>query len=548
MKITKTIAFKLFLLIASVQTVILVALTFAAVRIQHNHLIESVTLSAARVSEVIARSTRYSMLLNRKEDVHNIISSIGGGPGIEGIRIYNKQGVVIFATAPSDIHTTVDMNAEACVICHHSNALDHPQPIADGRSRIFSKPNGERVVGLITPIRNELQCSDAACHSHPADKTILGVLDVKMNLAHVDERLAESTTRLLTYSGVAVLLVSGISGLFIWGIVRRPVRKLIHGMEQVATGRLDQKLETSSRDEFGSLAATFNEMTADLRKAREELTSWSLTLEQRVKEKTADLEKAHKRMLAAERMSSLGRLAATVAHELNNPLEGILTFARLLIRRVAKLSMSSEQQETITSELKLVADEAQRCGNIVRNMLIFSKQSGGMFHKAEVKPIIDRCEMLMRHHAVMHNVSLKAECPPGVLLECDPAQIQQAVVALVVNAIEAVSVCSNTEKKVGIEVIESPTVVEIKVADTGIGMTEEVKAHIFEPFYTTKTDGKGVGLGLAVVFGIIQRHNGTINVESSPGRGTFFTFVLPKQQTASLGDNGSSVPSEGMHV
>lgn len=548
MRITETIAFRLFLLIASVQTVILVALTFAAVRIQQNHLIESVTLSAARVSEVIARSTRYSMLLNRKEDVHNIISSIGGGPGIEGIRIYNKQGVVIFATDPPDIHTTVDMNAEACVICHHSNVLDHPHPSSEGFSRMFSKPGGERVMGLITPIRNEQQCSDAACHSHPADKTILGVLDVKMNLAHVDERLAQSTTQLLMLSGAAVLLVSGVSGLFIWGVVRRPVRKLIHGMEQVATGRLDQKLEAGSRNEFGQLATSFNEMTTDLRKAREELTAWSSTLEQRVKEKTADLEKAHKRMLGAERMSSLGKLAATVAHELNNPLEGILTFARLLMKRAAKLSMSPEQLETITSELRLVADEAQRCGNIVRNMLVFSRQSGGMFQKTEIKPIIDRCELLMRHHAYLHNVALRTECPSGISLDCDSAQIQQTVVALIVNAIEAVSVSSNVERRVEISVTERSDVVEIRVSDTGIGMTEEVNAHIFEPFYTTKTEGKGVGLGLAVVFGIVQRHNGTINVESSPGCGTTFTLTLPKEQTVPETGSGSSASYEGIHL
>lgn len=536
MRIANTIAFRLFLLIATIQTVILAALTFAAVRIQQAHLMENVDVSAARVSDLIARSTRYSMLLNRKEDVHNIISSVGEEPGIEGIRIYNKQGAVIFATVPSDIHTVVDMNAEACVSCHGSSDLKSPPPSGHQRSRIFANPNGQRVLGLITPIRNERQCSDAACHAHPAEKTILGVLDVKMTLAQIDQMLQESKNQMIILSVAAVLLVSLVSGAFIWLVVRRPVKKLMFGLEMVSSGDLSHRLDTKSRDELGQLAASFNAMTTDLARAREEITAWSTTLEQKVEEKTADLEKAHQQMVTVEKMASLGSLAATVAHELNNPLEGILTFARLLIKRIKKSDLPSSFADPMREELTLVADEAQRCGNIVKNLLVFAWQKGGSFQEVSMKTVVDRCTLLMNHHAQMHNVALQASCPEDLIVRCDPNQIQQALIALMVNAIEAMA--STPDRSAGgtlaIEVRRSvqQDAVQVIVKDTGIGMNEETRPHIFEPFFTTKSEGKGVGLGLAVVYGIVERHHGHIDVESVVGQGTTFVMTLPVTQPA----------------
>ncbi len=529
MRYTRTLAFRLFLLIASIQTVILFALTFATLRIQQTQLMKNGEASAARVSDVIARSTRYSMLLNRKEDVQHIISSVGDEPGFEGLRIYNKDGRIIFATQLSDIHTKVDMNAEACITCHSSNSLGTHPDNNQKMSRIFTKPDGNRVLGLITAIRNEPQCSDAACHAHPPSKTILGVLDVKVNLSTIDAQLAESRNQLVLFSSAAVLLISLISGGFIWMFVRRPVKKLMHGMEMVASGDLDHRLTESSSDELGRLAKTYNRMTDDLTKARSELTAWSTTLERKVKEKTADLEKAHKQIVTVEKMASLGSLAATVAHELNNPLEGILTFARLLIKRVRKSPLSTDAADLMCEELKLIADESLRCGNIVKNLLIFARQKGGIFQLVKIKPVVERSMMLMNHHAVIHAVEMHTDCDDQITAECDPDQIQQALIALMANAIESMTHTSGKQGggRLDIDVRKTEAALEIRVADTGDGMPENVKAHIFEPFFTTKSEGKGVGLGLAVVYGIVQRHRGKIEVDSVVGNGTTFTIILP---------------------
>jgi two-component system NtrC family sensor kinase len=536
MRITRTIAFRLFLLITAVQLLILLGLTYATISVQQTKLMENVTQNAERVSDLIARSTRFSMLLNRNEDVQQIITSLGAQPGIEGIRIYSKQGQVVFGTQPAELFTKVDLSAEACMRCHATGDLDGPRTGGPDLSRIFTQADGRRVLGLITPIRNETDCATAACHAHPKRKTILGVVDVKVSLAQVDAQLAESRNNLILLSIGAVLLIGLVSGTFIWLEVRRPVRRLMLGMEMVAAGNLDHRLETRSRDELGQLARGFNEMTADLARARREITAWSDTLEQKVREKTADLERAHVQMMRVEKMASLGNLASSMAHELNNPLEGILTFARLLIKRIRKTSLPVEEQQTYITDLDLVAHEAQRCGNIVKNLLVFARQKGGEFQQARLRGVVERSVLLVKHHAQMRNVRIDVACTDDDLVECDADQIEQVLLALIMNAIEAMT--GNPDRPQGgvltldVRRQDAPPAMMIRVADTGSGMSDEIKAHIFEPFFTTKSEGKGVGLGLAIVFGIIQRHRGTIDVESSVGAGTTFTLTLPVTSSA----------------
>ncbi|MDL1893021.1 HAMP domain-containing protein [Sphingobacteriales bacterium CHB3] len=550
MQITRTIAFRLFLIIVSAQTIVLGVLTYAVVSIQHSQLMEHVELSAQRVSDIIARSTRHSMLLNRKEDVQHIVSAVGGEPGIEGIRIYNKAGEVIFATTLPDIHTVVDLNAEACVSCHPNQQLQTPHPPQEKLSRLFTNPNGQRVLGFITPISNEKQCSEADCHAHPANKTILGVLDVKMSLVQVDQRLEANKKNFLLLSLGATLIVALASGGFIWLVIKRPVQKLVNGMQMVSSGNLEHRLALRSQDEFGLLATTFNKMSEELERASDELTSWSNTLELKVKEKTADLEKAHRQLMRVEKLASLGNLSSSVAHELNNPLEGILTFSKLLIKRIKKSALSENEKKNYCNELQLMADEAQRCGNIVKNLLVFARQSSVSIQTAHLSHIVDRCVLLMSHHAKIQGVSLiKDEMKGDDTVECDANQLQQAVLALIGNAVEAITSAhpdENSEGKVEISLDGThPDQVVIRVHDNGIGMTDEVKAHIFEPFFTTKSEGKGVGLGLSILYGIIQRHHGNVEVESETGKGSTFTLILPRKQPAKVREERTT-PIEGV--
>jgi two-component system NtrC family sensor kinase len=311
-------------------------------------------------------------------------------------------------------------------------------------------------------------------------------------------------------------------------MVNIPVKRLVIGTQEIVKGNLDYRIEVQTSNEIGSLGMSFNQMTQELKRARTELTAWTQTLEQRVAEKTEELRRAQKHMVQIEKMVSLGTLAATVAHELNNPLEGILTYAKLLRKKIERGIPSSESIQEMIGELTLIADETARCGNIVKNLLLFSREKVGEFKDSDLRLIIERSFKLIDHHLKMNNITSAVEMgAKQVVLYCDPHQLEEALLALEINAVEAMPGGGSFYIRVG--EIEYLNAIQITVRDTGSGITEEDIPHIFEPFYTTKKEGKGTGLGLSVVYGIIERHSGSISVESKQGMGTTFTITLPRQ-------------------
>lgn len=542
-RIIHTQAFRVFLLIAGIQTVFLGALAWAMITVHQSDLQEHVLISGKRVTDLVVRSTQHSMLRNDKAEAQEIITAVGSEPGIDGIRIINKDGQVMFATRRTEIGRRFSMREDACAQCHDHNGLVIPGAEQGHQYRIFTKSDGGRVLSLSTVIKNAPQCSDASCHAHPATKRVLGIMDTEMSLAEVDRSSAESRNRFVALSIAAVLVVALVSGGFIWWFVRLPAKRLIEGMELASTGSLDLRLDVRTHDELGQVAGAFNAMMEDLARARKEITEWSTTLEAKVKEKTADLERAHKRMVAVEKLASLGNLSASVAHEINNPLEGILTFAKLSIRRIQKLQLPSETVGSLCADLELVAEEAQRCGAIVKNLLVFSRQAPAMFQTTTISAVVRRCALLVKHYAEQHRVMLTMHLGPDDSLICDPGQIQQVLMVLMVNGIEAISARpsppSGGELTVESSIAADGETVIVRVADVGVGIPDDILGNIFEPFFTTKTEGKGVGLGLSIAYGIVQRHRGTIEVESVPGQGSVFTLILPRSQPLST----QAVPS-----
>jgi len=497
---------------------------FFTVRFFEEQMMKNVLTSANRMSDVIKKSTHYSMLLNRKQDVYQTINTIGTEPGVEGIRIYNKRGEVMFSTDKREEGSAVDMHAEACYACH-----DQQRPLtslsANSRVRIYGSSNGHRVLGLIDPIRNEPSCSDAECHAHPSDRTVLGVLDVRMSLQQIDQNIAQAQQTIVAYAVVMIVVVALIAVLFLLGTIVKPVRNLMSGVRQISSGNLDAHIILHARDELGALADGFNDMAASLRREKEENQRWAATLEERIREKTDELKAIHSQILQIEKMASLGKLSATVAHELNNPLEAILTYAKLIARRLKKESSLPEPSRQTLEDIELIARETQRCGTIVQNLLLFSKKQVGEFAVVPIKPIVDKAAQLVQHHFSISNVKLETVyADESVTLMCDENQIQQALVALFVNAVEAMP----DGGTIHVNITHSAEDLHILLTDSGVGILPEDIPHIFEPFYTTKKDGKGVGLGLSVVYGIIDRHGGKISVESKAGKGTTFRIILPR--------------------
>ncbi|MCJ7508737.1 MAG: ATP-binding protein, partial [candidate division Zixibacteria bacterium] len=225
-----------------------------------------------------------------------------------------------------------------------------------------------------------------------------------------------------------------------------------------------------------------------------------------------------------EKMASLGKLSATVAHELNNPLSGILTYTRLIQKKLKENKLSAEDLASTQESLSIISEETTRCGNIVKNLLLFSKRQIGEFAVEDLHSILDRCVQLVQHHLQLNNIKLVKEyrSKPAEVM-CDKNQIQQAVLAILVNAVEAMPEGGTLTLRTK----SDDESVLIEIHDTGAGISPIDLPHIFEPFYSTKKEGKGVGLGLSVAYGIIERHDGEIDVKTAVGKGSTFIIKLP---------------------
>jgi two-component system, NtrC family, sensor kinase len=501
------------------------------VGLHRRNLEESILEAGDRIGDAAKRSTRHAMLHNRTGDVRQIIDAVGSQPGIDRIRVLNESGEVKFSTDVREVGARLDKSAQHCASCHAPGARGAASPVPYSlsraeRTRIFTDESGRRSLGVINPIENEPGCSSAACHAHPPETRVLGIVDVTMSLEGVDAATTASVWQMTASFVAAGFLLSLAAAALVWAVVQKPVSQLIVGTERVGSGDLDYRIEVSARDELGELAESFNAMTGRLKTAQAENDLWARTLEGRVAEKTAELGRAHEQMVRVEKMASLGKLAAIVAHEINNPLAGILVYARLLLKRLSKNGGGEADAETKGS-LETIAAESARCGEIVKGLLQFSRQERADMGPNDLNELIRQSVRLVRHKLDLMNVraELRLDDSLGAVV-CDAQQVRQALVALLINACEAVQ---PNEGALQVESRRLEGVVEVRVADNGTGMDDGTRQHIFEPFFTTKETGKGTGLGLAIVYGIVHGHSGEIEVESAPGRGTTFLIRLPER-------------------
>ncbi len=517
----RSISFKLMASIFIVTAIIFGLLTYLTIDQHRKHLEAAALVSAEQQSEVLRRSASHYMLKNDRGGLYEMMINMADQPGMVRVRIMNSEGSISYSTFPSEVGGSVDKASEACYGCHEKS-----RPMAllnrSDRFRVY-RADGSRVLGIITPIENQPACSNAACHAHPESTRVLGVLDTNLSLAKVDESLAQDRRRMLIYFSVALITLVVVSGVFVGNVVHAPLRILKHGTDRVARGELGAQIPIMSNDEIGEVAQSFNEMSNKLQLAQAEITAWARTLEERVDEKTRELKQAHQRMLHVEKMATIGKMAAVVAHEINNPLSGILTYSRLVKRWIFKSATNVPKHEEMAESLDVIASESKRCGDLVHNLLSFSRVSPMNLAWCDLSLVIDRCVRLVQHKmdlaGVQLNLELAADLPP---VHCDPAHIEQVVLAMVINAIDAMPQGGN----LWINTQWAENEIVLTVRDDGMGIPDEHLAHIFEPFYTTKESG-GSGLGLAISQNIVERHGGSIAVDSAAGKGTTFKILLP---------------------
>ena len=615
----KKIGFRLIFVVALTSLIIIGVFAYFNVKSQSSSLISEVERHANQLAETVISSTRYDMMLNQRERIQQTINSIGTQPQIRDVRIINKVGEIIYSSDSTSINKMVDKKAESCYACH---AEDKPleQISITERTRIFRvHPDSNRVIGIISPIYNEKSCWQSDCHAHPKDQKVLGVLDVSISLADVDRKILKSEWEVVIFALVAIIAVGLLIGYFVRKWVSLPVNELLAGTQQVSAGNLNYTIKDLGDNEIGKLGKSFNNMTKKLSEARMQL-------------------------FQSDKMASLGRLAAGVAHEINNPLTGVLTYSSFLLKR-------TKDNPELQEDLKVIVRETLRSREIVKSLLDFARQSVPKKSSADINEIIDKAISVIENQLTLNKVKVIKQTEPNLPnLIVDANQMQQVFINLFVNASDAmeknggtitiksqrislspygstqikkatcpkrhslmdnefkinglasikVKVISDNKEGIihldpvygkhrnsfnldfkinkdakfvcpecNISLIETDKVcpkcgspilafevegqgiyevcssensnwekwdyvdaagvkeyIEVRISDTGCGISNEDLSKIFEPFFSTKGQ-KGNGLGLAVIWGIIDNHNGTINVESEVGKGTTFIIRLP---------------------
>ena len=358
---------------------------------------------------------------------------------------------------------------------------------------------------------------------------MLGVLDIRYSLDDMDQRIRRNALTITGFSLGFVLIASLSVGLFVHRLVYLPLRDLESGARRISSGDLEQPIPVRSGDEFGELADAFNAMTAALRNSRSELREWARTLEQKVEQRTEQLRIAQAEAARGEKLASVGLLASGIAHELNNPLTGVLTFSILLREKMADGSQDAE-------DMDLVIRETRRCASIIRRLLDFAREKPPEKKFADLNQIIEDTVRLVERPANLRDIAITLELDRALpQVWVDPDQIKQVVMNLLVNAQHAIdeegSITVRTRRLPQPRTLQPGAIavpmVEFSVTDTGCGIPEENFRRIFDPFFTTKKIGTGTGLGLSVSHGIVEAHGGTIEVESEVGKGSTFRVRLP---------------------
>ena len=525
---SQTLKLKVAIYLAITLMAAMLVFTLLVVRYQREQLLDQAVSHVTQLSEVITRSTRFAMLQNQPDYVNSILMDVGRQEHIQKVRIFSKDGSIISSTYLAEIGMKVNRKAEACFLCHEGEKPLAQIPL-NKRARIFANPEGGRLLGSMEVIRNEPSCYTAACHVHTKAQSVLGVLDIVYNLDEIDRTMHRNTITIAGFSLGFIVIASLFVSFFVHRLVYVPLRDLETGAKRLASGNLEQPIPVRSEDEFGQLAASFNAMTAALKNSQLELREWGHTLEQKVERRTQQLRVAEAEAARGEKLASVGLLAAGIAHELNNPLTGILTFSHLLREKMPDGSPEAE-------DLDLVIRETKRCAAIIRRLLDFAREKTPEKKFSDLNQIIEDTVRIIERPAYLRDIEITLDLdrsmPPAWV---DADLIKQVIMNVLVNAQHAI------EEKGSITVRSrlcpepkspepgAPAVpmAEISVIDTGCGIPEKNLRRIFDPFFTSKEVGKGTGLGLSVSHGIVRAHGGTIEVESRVGEGSTFRIYLP---------------------
>jgi len=483
------------------------------------------------IGYLVEGSLYRSMLENDKSALQNTLDIINTMPNIDEVNMYDNQNNLAYTSFSSDTnnHSNPD-----CISCHSDMESMFPKKdksyrIIDVKSgcSMTQNDNGHRHLLIRSPILNEKSCYTSSCHAHNQSDEVLGSLVIKIPLKNLDAAVNTSSTEFYLLATVTTLLLIFFLIFFTSKVIKKPLNAIIKASQAVSNGDKKTRLEIKPNqlDDMRMVSQAFNEMLDNLESANNELKNWSQQLEYKVQKKTEELGAAQSELIHIERIASLGKLSLSVAHEINNPLSGILIYTKLVQKQLTNQNLDPTKKETMLKQLMLIENETKRCGNIVKGLLDFSRKDQDDFEPIHIHKVLQDTYDLMTHPMKIVNIIFSTEfTAKSDLIYCSPNQIKQACIAILVNASEAI-------KENGEIVLKTKTVdddwLRIEIIDNGIGIAKDDIPHIFEPFFSTKQNSRGQGLGLAIVHGIIQSHKGKIDVKSELGKGTTISISFP---------------------
>jgi two-component system NtrC family sensor kinase len=369
------------------------------------------------------------------------------------------------------------------------------------RSRAFVV--NEWYIAAYTPIRNLL--------GNTIGMLYVGILERPYN-----DTLWKNLYVFLGITLLAMGLVS-IVAMIVADQISRPIRAMADAAKKIAEGDYAQKVEAHSDDEIGFLANNFNNMVSELVGAHQELKDWGETLERKVEQRTAELKAIQAHLIQSEKLAGVGKLAAGVAHEINNPLTCVLTNSSLILQ---DLPGDDPRRE----DLQSIVDETLRCRKIVKGLLDFARQTKPQKQNLDLNKVTEDVLALVRNQASFQNIAIRTELDPKIpTVLADADQMRQVILNIILNAADVMPQGGALRIRSHFEA--SSNQVMLRISDTGPGIPVEIQDKLFEPFFTTKKTG--TGLGLAIAYGIMERHKGALKIESSPGHGTTMVVILP---------------------
>jgi two-component system NtrC family sensor kinase len=531
LKFGRSIYGRVVLIIAILSVFLFVSFGIIFKSVYEQYLNTVILQSGNNVGSLVEGALYHSMLENDEGALQNTLDVIHTLPGIEDVNMYDSNDSLVYSSFPSD--TVGHINPD-CKSCHANMDAVFPRKeksykiiTAESACKMNKSENGDRHLLINSPILNSKSCYQNACHAHNRTDQVLGSLVIRVPLKDFDAAVAKSSKEFYLLAILTTLLLAYFLILFTRREIKKPLNQLIQASIAVANGDKSTRVEIKPNqlDDMRMVSLAFNDMLDNLQVATTELENWSQQLEYKVQKKSEELGTAQSELIYIERMASLGKLSSSVAHEINNPLSGILVYTKLVHKLLGNPDLTDAKKEIMLKHLKMIEAETKRCGDIVKGLLDFSKKDQEDFEPRHLHEILHETYDLMSHPIRIANISFLSDfTAKSDLIYCSPNQIKQACVAMLVNSTEALT--ENGEIVIKTSNPDQDTV-KIQIIDNGIGISAEDIPHIFEPFFSTKQQARGIGLGLPIVHGIVQSHKGKIAVKSEPGHGTTISITLP---------------------